>query len=1259
MRLHVSFGILVFLLAACGESVEEKAANFQFYEEPDYIALNTDEGYFVNSVSQDSILPIVLFSGDTVISGKPLPAIAKVVHPDSIKAPVRVKAAPPLITPANENIHPVPQNLIHTPLNENARIKIAFGEGTTSEILLNSVGDTITPGVPFFATGTPLPMRIKQRPAAELQMKDAANYDIRFLDVNQGLSSSYLFTMFQDSRGIIWFGTYGQGLACYDGTTITYFSQDEGFPDEEVVSIVEDKNGNIWIGSYGAGLLRYDGQTFTWYDENAGLTGNIALELEIDRYGRIWSGTPGYGVVRFEPDGQGKGGKFTTFTTASGLNSNTVTNVFSDSQGNLWLGTDGGGVGKLEFTEDGHEKEITWYTTACGLPDDNVLHIDEDANGLMWFGGTNGICSFDGKSFTHFTTEQGLSNNRVRSLMVASDSLLWIGTSDGLNRFDGNSFTHYKTSNGLTHNRLSGLIEDNAHNIWMGTWGGGACRFNPHGFANYYEDHGLPSAVLFSILEEPNGNFWFSSLNGIVHYDGNQFVSYNSTHGLMDDYIRSIYLDENGLLWIAGFDHGMSLFDGTSFTHYTPENGLSGQRISTFYKDGKDRMWIGTWDHGITVIDNDTWTHYTTENGLADDQILVIMEDRNGITWIGSDGGGLTRFDGTSFTHFTEREGLPFNSVFSIFEDSNGYLWLGTNGSGVAVFDGKGFTHYGIRQGLVNSKVRSIIEDKEGQVWVGTDGGLTCFVPDPGEKLSNGMPVYTLFNYASKDGLKGIDFNTNSAFIDSKNKAYWGTGKGLVNYDLNYEHITEKVPVTVLHEVGINGQQVNFRDTTDALISTLAITNVVPFENYPAGITLPYTYNHLTFYFSAIDWSAPEKLKYAYRLAGLNDTWSIPSSDAKADYHSLPHGNYTFEVKAFGESQRWGEVTSYSFTILPPWWHTWWFRILAALLIVVIIYLLVRWRTAALVKRQVELEKIVEERTIEVVKEKKAVEDQKSLVEEKNKEILDSIAYAKRLQEAILPSEDFVRKNLPDSFILYKPKDIVAGDFYWMETVGDTILFAVADCTGHGVPGALVSVVCSNALNQAVREFGITEPAEILNKVRDLVIQTFEKSKSEVKDGMDISLFSLTLRSASDGGLSRPTLHWAGANNGLWIIRKNLADDALFSETAISSKDGLFKLKEIKADKQPIGKYHNPKPFTNHSITLEKGDKIYLFSDGFQDQFGGSKSKKFKASRLKELLLELQEKKMNEQCLVLENAFENWRGELEQLDDVCIAGVQV
>ncbi|MDP2387884.1 MAG: SpoIIE family protein phosphatase [Bacteroidota bacterium] len=281
-----------------------------------------------------------------------------------------------------------------------------------------------------------------------------------------------------------------------------------------------------------------------------------------------------------------------------------------------------------------------------------------------------------------------------------------------------------------------------------------------------------------------------------------------------------------------------------------------------------------------------------------------------------------------------------------------------------------------------------------------------------------------------------------------------------------------------------------------------------------------------------------------------------------------------------------------------------------------------------------------------ITAQKNEVESQKHLVEEKQKEILDSITYAKRLQEAILPAQGAVDKQLPNNFILYTPKDLVAGDFYWMEVVTkdekEITFIAAADSTGHGVPGAMVSVVCSNALNRAVLEFKLTNTGEILDKTRELVLETFSKSSSDVKDGMDISMLAVIRK---NGEVSE--VNWSGANNPLWYT------------CPAKENESPTELVEVKANKQPIGKTDNPTPFTTHVIPYVQGTSFYLFTDGYADQFGGPKGKKFKYKQLEELLLEISVEGMVKQKEILNSKFEEWKSGIEQVDDVCIIGLNL
>ena len=314
---------------------------------------------------------------------------------------------------------------------------------------------------------------------------------------------------------------------------------------------------------------------------------------------------------------------------------------------------------------------------------------------------------------------------------------------------------------------------------------------------------------------------------------------------------------------------------------------------------------------------------------------------------------------------------------------------------------------------------------------------------------------------------------------------------------------------------------------------------------------------------------------------------------------------------------------------------------LAHLIIVVvwIIYLIVKRKDKRLKKSKLELEKLVEERTIEL--------------KQKEQEITDSIRYALRIQLSIIPTNNHVKSLLPKSMIYYRPKDIVSGDFYWVDEIEDSVLFAAVDCTGHGVPGAMMSVIGLKLLNQAVQDKGLSAPADILQYLDAGVNSTLRQSydPSAVKDGMDLALCNLCYKTL--------TLQYAGAFNSMCLIRKNIANTYLISNTR-EVFHGLDML-EIKSDKSPIGSNVDgiADIFTNHTIQLQKDDCVYIYTDGFADQFGGPKGKKFKYNKLKDVIVANAHLPIDEQRDCLDKSFKDWKGKQEQVDDVLVIGVKI
>ncbi|MEO9533355.1 MAG: two-component regulator propeller domain-containing protein [Crocinitomicaceae bacterium] len=1059
--------------------------------------------------------------------------------------------------------------------------------------------------------------------SSKFDFNDAASYNIQGIDVDQGLSSSYIMDMIEDSRGNLWFATWTAGVTMYNGRTFIQFDENKGLSSNYIWAIHEDKKGNIWFGTDGSGVTAYNGHTFTEYDTEDGLASDLVLDIAEDEDGNIWFAT-GEGISKFD------GESFTTYGMDQGMSGEYIYSIVIDIDGNVWCGIAGAGVNK--FDGEG----FTHYTTNEGLISNNVSVVYADSEENIWIGTEDaGVCMYDGYSFITHQEQMGLSNNYVKAIVEDNYGNMWFGTEGGgasmYNRFEFKTFTD---DEGMSNNIIWSLLEDSDGNIWFGTFGAGANVYNERSFENYSEKQGLQDHIVRDIYQDIEGYLWFATNNGVSKYNGKSFLHYTEEQGLGYNTVRAIHQDREGNFWFATNGNGVSKFDGEYFTNYNTSSGLSGDLVLSIYEDKVGDMWFGTFQGGITRYDGYTFSHFTTEQGLSNNTVQAILQDSIGHMYFGTKGGGLTIFDGQTITNYTSREGLSDNYVISLHEDSKGTIWLGTEGSGLNKFSRDSIVSYGVKDGLSNNIIWSIIEDNNGDLWLGTEKGLNNFSIDD----SLGVQISS---FDKLDGLKGSDFYPNSVCLDDENRIWWGTGKSLAMLDLNkYEQI-KKPPFLQITDVRLEQTFVDYRKLKDSLrmsdemylsetnkksLNSVKFRDVRPFTNSPNGLELPYYLNHVTFYFSGIDWSAPHKVRYQYKLDGFEDEWSPVLSENRAIYSNIPAGQYIFKVRAIGDSKMWSNVEAFAITIHPPWWMTWWAYVLYFAIAALSLFLFIRFRTKKLLLNQRHLESVVSQRTSEVVK-------QKELVEAKNKEITDSINYAKRIQNAILPSDHLIEEHLQENFFLYLPKDIVAGDFYWLETSDkNEVLLAAADCTGHGVPGAMVSVVCNNALNRTVREFQLHSPGIILNKVRDLVIETFDATETAVKDGMDIALISINYQTNE--------LKYAGANNDLYIISNG-------------------ELIIYPADKQPIGSYFLKNDFIEHKHQLKKGDCIYIFTDGYMDQFGGPKGKKFKYSAFKAMLLAIHQMPMQDQKAHMHKVIEDWRGNLEQLDDICVIGIRV
>ncbi len=974
------------LIVSCNSNKQDPEDEMPaLYPAPKSVKLNLQEGYVINPVTGDSIQPIINSFGDTVKTGVTIPAKGRVIHPDSVAQPMKIPVGTPKVVPAKKNVHKVPENLTVIPVNKDLLKSYTPGVDIYQPfILVNSIGDTIPTGVPIPAKGEVV-LSIQPKPVKALlpRMKDNASININYMDVEHGMNSSYVTSTLEDHHGNLWLGTEeGGGVNKYNGSTFMHFTEKEGLSNNWVNFIMEDSHGNLWFGTGnlwfgtdGGGVCMYNGKTFTHFTEKEGISDNSISSILEDRQGNLWFCTRSRGVSMYN------GESLTHFTTNEGLSNNNVRCILEDRHGNLWFGTNGGGVSKY------NRECFTHFTKNEGLSDNWVNSILEDSQGNLWFGTQGGgVSMYNGESFTYFTENEGLSDNWVQTILEDRHGNLWFGTlRGGVNKYDGESFTHFTKTEGLSEDKVASSLKDSHGNLWFGTDGGGVCMYNDKTFTYITPKEGLIQHSIRPILEDGHGNLWFGSIGGEVSmYNGKTYTYYTQKEGLSGNNVRCLLEDRHGNLWV-GHTRGLCKYDGRTFTHFTKKEGLSGNSVWSVLEDHHGNLWFGTEGGGVSKYNGESFTHFTEKEGLSDNWINSILEDSYGNLWFGTNGGGVCKYNGESFTHFTEKEGLSNNTILSILEDSHGNLWFGTEGGGVSKYNGESFTHFTEKEGLSNNYVLSILEDGDSNIWLSTAMGLNCILFDP-ESISNSNntlfasgvkgdsakhdfhnPVIQTFSI--QEGLKSVYFYHNSVLLDSKNRIWWGSDKGLTMLDMNNFKIATDPPSNMnLNRIEINDQFVDYRNLDDSAHVKMEFDSVPRFYNYPLNLKLPYKQNQLTFYFSAIDWSAPHKIKYSYKMEGLrNDDWSIPTAEAKADYRSLPHGNFTFQVRAIGAAQKWSEAFEYSFTIRPPWWYSWWAYCIYGFIIILIIrqyrrYLLNR----AKLQTEVEIERIEKEKVLEL-----------------------------------------------------------------------------------------------------------------------------------------------------------------------------------------------------------------------------------------------------------------------------------------------------
>lgn len=492
--------------------------------------------------------------------------------------------------------------------------------------------------------------------------------------------------------------------------------------------------------------------------------------------------------------------------------------------------------------------------------------------------------------------------------------------------------------------------------------------------------------------------------------------------------------------------------------------------------------------------------------------------------------------------------------------------------------------------------------------------------------MTSVIPVY----FFSPDGITWVKSGENWFSLQDE-EVYDRSITPFLNIfnDIKNFHFDNDGNLWVLHENGFISKVLTTEISGFSQSSYLHMTYIIDQEGQLYNVSnsvIDYANRSLEFDYTIPCYLKSSSTKYQYYIEGLTEGWSEWSHRSTLALPHIPPGKYIIRFRAQNVLGTISDEQAVQFHIKPPFWLTIWFLILSFLVLVMIVLGIIRLRTRKLQRDKHILEEKVKQRTAEIERQKNEIVAQKQ-------EIMDSIHYAQRIQSAILPSENVVKKVLPENFIMFLPRDIVSGDFYWMTQRDELSIFAAADCTGHGVPGAFMSMLGVSFLNEIISKYGRLEASEMLNHLRELIMMTLSQKESESKDGMDIALCILNNKTKE--------LQFAGAFNPLFLIRNG-------------------ELIEIKGDRMPIGIYGGmEKDFTNHKMQVRKGDCLYIFSDGFPDQIGGEKGKKYLSKKFKQFLVENHALPMKEQHKVLHDRITEWMGNYQQVDDILLIGIRI
>ncbi|MCU4175847.1 ligand-binding sensor domain-containing protein [Carboxylicivirga sp. N1Y90] len=1084
--------------------------------------------------------------------------------------------------------------------------------------------------------------------------------------------------------GLLLLGLPCRGMDYSSKLNVHQFTIADGLSNGNITSLYQDSRGYVWIGT-ADGLNRYDGYKFDVFRHNpmdsTTIVGNSIQAIVETSDGNIWIGTKNSGIAIWNR------------TDGSFNNINTNSEPFKEIKeagvfgmrvinGDVWIKTRNF-VFRIDeklasYDVYGHYSSV--FKTGSGA----CYPIVEDGESL-WIGSKDGLHHFDtdSKTFTKIALRTENSKDELSDVLAINDSVLMVSTLDGVMRYDTKNETIMSSSlsGGQSVNEQMLCMLQDGDNILLGTTDGIKIAHPPFFHFSTFDHFGISDADIknVSVLMVDNGGILWAGTkqDGLFKVDRKphkfSLISREEPELALESYdFSAVYVDDENQMWLGTSNKGIYRIDRSSgrMRHfnilpvYTSENDPA---ILSILKDSKGKVWIGS-SYGIYVIENDysNVREFDYSNSpefktlLASNRINDIIEDQLGNIWFATQF-GLYRYNGkTLSSYFSDNEkeaSLCHDEINALYEDSDGWIWIGTN-NGVNVFNHTeaNFTRiqnqFDGNAELSHNIVLSFSEDLDKRIIIGTQSGLsyydkkiykTGFWKDnpalatnkiyaievdrynriwlsSSDGISYLLPDGSYFRFSEKDGVPEHSFNIGSSFNHDSSTLFFGGDKGLSIIQADSLSQNLHLPQVIITDLTIKRKGKLSKD----------------YKGDVRDVNIRYSRNLLIHVeFSGMEYTNPKLNSYMVFLEGYDDSWRKITNDNYVDFSNLSPGSYVLKIKGANSDLVWNnEPTELVIEVVPPLWMSNYAYAFYLILGFFLIQTLINYR----IRNYRRAYKALQEKAHD----KKKIEAQKETLSNINQSLTDSISYAKRIQEAMIPSEEMVQSIFPESFVYFRPKDIVSGDFYWTFQRDNKVFMAAVDCTGHGVPGAFMSIIGFDLIKNIVEIRGIECPANILNVLNKEVVATFNKngakginSKLNVNDGMDVSLIVYDR--------SKGLIEFAGAMNPLYIIHDNEINNY---------KGNRFPIGYMSADSTSL--------FTKQEIKVERGDIVYMFSDGYADQFGGPEGKKFKYRRFRHLLLNIHKLPVLDQKAILHQKMEEWMGnEHEQIDDILLLGLKL